>query len=55
MEDQMIIDLYWARSEQAIAASEEKYGPYLIGCRNSLVSYESMSMVYPWSISCDYR
>ena len=31
MEDQMIIDLYWARSEQAIAASEEKYGPY---CRS---------------------
>lgn len=28
MEDSKIIDLYWARSQQAIAASEEKYGPY---------------------------
>lgn len=28
MEDNKIIDLYWARSQQAIAASEEKYGPY---------------------------
>ena len=28
MEDAKIIDLYWARSQQAVAASEEKYGPY---------------------------
>lgn len=28
MEDGKIIDLYWARSQQAVAASEEKYGPY---------------------------
>lgn len=28
MEDQQIIALYWARSEQAIRASEQKYGPY---------------------------
>ena len=28
MEDTAIIDLYWARSQQAVAASEEKYGPY---------------------------
>ena len=28
MEDTAIIDLYWARSQQAIAASEEKYGAY---------------------------
>ena len=28
MEDGMIIDLYWARSQQAIAESEKKYGPY---------------------------
>ena len=26
MEDQMIIDLYWARSEQAIEESDRKYG-----------------------------
>ncbi len=28
MEDNQIIDLYWARSQQAIAASETKYGAY---------------------------
>ena len=28
MEDGKIIDLYWARSQQAIAESEKKYGPY---------------------------
>ena len=28
MEDSKIIDLYWARSQQAIEVSEEKYGPY---------------------------
>lgn len=31
MEDQQIIDLFWARSEAAIAQSEEKYGAY---CRS---------------------
>ena len=28
MEDQMIVDLYWARSESAIAATSDKYGGY---------------------------
>ena len=28
MEDSAIIDLYWARSQQAISESERKYGPY---------------------------
>ena len=28
MEDTKIIDLYWARSQQAIAESERKYGAY---------------------------
>lgn len=28
MDDHTIIDLYWARSQQAIAESEKKYGPY---------------------------
>ena len=28
MEDGKIIELYWARSQQAIEASQEKYGPY---------------------------
>lgn len=31
MEDQKIIDLYWARSQQAISESEAKYGAY---CRS---------------------
>jgi len=35
MEDRQIIELYWARSETAIAETERKYGPYLrgIACR----------------------
>lgn len=28
MEDSAIVDLYWQRSEQAIAESERKYGTY---------------------------
>ena len=28
MEDSKIIDLYWARSEDAISESQNKYGPY---------------------------
>lgn len=28
MEDGKIIELYWARSQQAITESEQKYGPY---------------------------
>ncbi len=28
MDDQAIIDLYWARAEQAIAETEKKYGAY---------------------------
>ena len=28
MEDERIIDLYWARSQQAVAESEAKYGAY---------------------------
>lgn len=28
MEDTAIIDLYWARDEQAIAETDKKYGPY---------------------------
>ena len=28
MEDKQIVDLYWARSEQAISATAEKYGKY---------------------------
>ena len=28
MEDDQIVDLYWARSEAAIAETEKKYGRY---------------------------
>ena len=28
MEDSRIVDLYWARDEQAIPATVEKYGSY---------------------------
>ena len=28
MEDQQIVDMYWARSEEAIAETEKKYGRY---------------------------
>ena len=31
MEDNMIIDLYWARDQRAVAESEDKYGAY---CRS---------------------
>ena len=41
MEDEAIVELYWARSEEAIPRTEEKYGP---GCRriafNILRSHE---------------
>ena len=29
MEDSQIVELYWARSEQAIAETSDKYGSYL--------------------------
>ena len=28
MEDKQIVDLYWARSEDAIAETQKKYGRY---------------------------
>ncbi len=28
MEDQAIVNLYWAREEQALAETDKKYGPY---------------------------
>ena len=31
MDDNLIIDLYWQRNEQAVAETEAKYGPY---CRS---------------------
>ena len=29
MQDEMIVDLYWQRNENAILETEQKYGPYL--------------------------
>ncbi len=29
MDDEAIVDLYWARDQQAIDATDQKYGPYL--------------------------
>ena len=39
MEDHKIIDLYWARSQQAIVESDQKYGPY---CRAIALGILSM-------------
>lgn len=40
MEDCEIIDLYWARSQQAIAESEGKYGPYCRSIARGILSLE---------------
>ena len=40
MEDDKIIDLYWARSQQAITASEEKYGPYCAAIARRILDRE---------------
>jgi RNA polymerase sigma-70 factor (ECF subfamily) len=37
MEDYQIVDLYWARSESAIAETEQKYGRMLTGISVALV------------------
>ena len=41
MEDSMIVDLYWARSEQAIAESDRKYGRYCYSIANHILSSPS--------------
>ena len=38
MEDYKIVDLYWARSEQAITQTDNKYGRMLMGISLGLVS-----------------
>lgn len=38
MEDNEILDLYFARSEQAIAQTERKYGPYCFHIANHILS-----------------
>lgn len=40
MEDGKIIDLYWARSQQAIAESEKKYGPYCAAIARRILDRE---------------
>ena len=37
MEDQQIIELYWARSEQAIRESETKYGAFCLSIARNIV------------------
>lgn len=37
MDDQKIIALYWARDPQAIACSQEKYGPYCFAVARNIV------------------
>lgn len=38
MEDQKIIDLYWQRSEQAIAETDRKYGAYCFSIAYNILS-----------------
>ena len=38
MEDAQIIDLYFARSEQAIAATSHKFGNYLYSIAHNILS-----------------
>lgn len=40
MDDNKIIDLYWARSQQAIAESEKKYGTYCRTVARNILSRE---------------
>ena len=40
MEDQQIIELYWARSEQAIRESETKYGAFCLSIARNILSQE---------------
>ncbi len=38
MDDHAIVELYWSRSESAIAESEKKYGPYCFSIAHSILS-----------------
>ena len=40
MEDQQIIELYWARSEQAIRESETKYGAFCLSIARNILAQE---------------
>lgn len=43
MDDKEIIDLYFARSERAIAETERKYGPYCHGIANRILENDDDS------------
>ena len=38
MEDSKIVELYWQRDEAAVAATKEKYGPYLLRIAQHILS-----------------
>ena len=39
MEDRKIVDLYWARSEQAIFETQNKYGSYCFSIANNILPF----------------
>lgn len=43
MEDREIVDLYWKRDEEAIRATEEKYGAYLFRIAQNILGNEEDS------------
>lgn len=51
MDDEKIVDLYWARKEEAISRTDEKYGPYLFKIAYNILadsedSHESVNDTY---------
>ena len=40
MEDSMIVELYWSRSQQAIVESDRKYGPYCRTIARNILTLE---------------
>lgn len=38
MEDHKIVDLFWMRSEQAIAETSSRYGKYCYSIENNILS-----------------
>jgi len=51
MEDEKIVDLYWARKEEAISCTDEKYGHYLFKIAYNILadsedSHESVNDTY---------
>lgn len=51
MEDNHIVDLYWARSEDAITETSEKYGKYCYAIAYLiLITVLDSSSSIPWKI-----